>query len=181
METHSSILAWRIPMDRGAWRAAVHGVAKRRTRLSDWAHEHKAVKSSWACNSYLLPDSGAEAGCPAAPGWVFQSHLVGFLGNKAVEVPLSFGNLPSSCDSWDFKRRNLTWNWVWLRNRSFCEPAFNGSVSSLVRNTSPGLHVVFQKLIDTNWWCWRSHYWKCRSSWWIFPCSILNSSFSSSY
>ena len=27
MATHSSILAWRIPMDRGAWRAAVHGVA----------------------------------------------------------------------------------------------------------------------------------------------------------
>ena len=26
--THSSILAWRIPMDRGAWRAAVHEVAK---------------------------------------------------------------------------------------------------------------------------------------------------------
>ena len=31
----SSIPAWRIPVDRGAWRAAVHGVAKRRTRLSD--------------------------------------------------------------------------------------------------------------------------------------------------
>ena len=26
MTTHSSILAWRIPMDRGAWRATVHGV-----------------------------------------------------------------------------------------------------------------------------------------------------------
>ena len=24
MATHSSILAWRIPMDRGAWRATVH-------------------------------------------------------------------------------------------------------------------------------------------------------------
>ena len=24
--THSSILAWRIPMDRGAWRATVHGL-----------------------------------------------------------------------------------------------------------------------------------------------------------
>ena len=24
--THSSILAWRIPVDRGAWRATVHGV-----------------------------------------------------------------------------------------------------------------------------------------------------------
>ena len=33
--THSSILAWRIPMDRGAWGATVHGVAKHRTRLSD--------------------------------------------------------------------------------------------------------------------------------------------------
>ena len=26
--THSSVLAWRIPMDRGAWQAIVHGVAK---------------------------------------------------------------------------------------------------------------------------------------------------------
>ena len=35
METHSSILAWRIPMDKGAWQATVHGVTKSRTRLSD--------------------------------------------------------------------------------------------------------------------------------------------------
>ena len=35
MATHSSILAWRIPVDRGAWRATVHGVAKSQTRLSD--------------------------------------------------------------------------------------------------------------------------------------------------
>ena len=35
MATHSSILAWRIPMDRGAWRATVHEVAKNQTRLSD--------------------------------------------------------------------------------------------------------------------------------------------------
>ena len=26
--THSSILAWRIPMDRGAWWAIVHGVTQ---------------------------------------------------------------------------------------------------------------------------------------------------------
>ena len=31
MVTHSSILAWRIPMDRGAWQATVHRVAKSRT------------------------------------------------------------------------------------------------------------------------------------------------------
>ena len=35
MATHSSILAWRIPMNRGAWQATVYGVAKNRTRLSD--------------------------------------------------------------------------------------------------------------------------------------------------
>ena len=28
MATHYSILAWRIPMDRGVWQATVHGAAK---------------------------------------------------------------------------------------------------------------------------------------------------------
>ena len=37
MTIHSSILAWRIPMDRGAWQATVHGITKNRTRLSDYA------------------------------------------------------------------------------------------------------------------------------------------------
>ena len=35
MATHSSVLAWRIPMDKGAWRAAVHRVTKSRTQVSD--------------------------------------------------------------------------------------------------------------------------------------------------
>ena len=35
MATHSSILAWRIPMDREAWRATIHGVAKSQIQLSD--------------------------------------------------------------------------------------------------------------------------------------------------
>ena len=35
MATYSSIPALRIPMDKGAWWATVHGVAKSRTRLSD--------------------------------------------------------------------------------------------------------------------------------------------------
>ena len=37
MATHSSIIAWKIPMNRGAWQATVHRVAKSQTRLSDEA------------------------------------------------------------------------------------------------------------------------------------------------
>ena len=35
MATSSNILAWRIPIDRGAWLATVHGVPKSWTRLSN--------------------------------------------------------------------------------------------------------------------------------------------------
>ena len=35
MASHSSILVWRIPMDREAWQTTVHGVTKSWTRLSD--------------------------------------------------------------------------------------------------------------------------------------------------
>ena len=31
MATHSSVLPWRIPMDRGAWQATVYGVTKGQT------------------------------------------------------------------------------------------------------------------------------------------------------
>ena len=37
MATHSSILAWRIPVEGGAWWAIVHGVTKSQTRLSDFS------------------------------------------------------------------------------------------------------------------------------------------------
>ena len=40
IETHSSILSWRISMDRGSLRATVHGVAKIQTQLSDLAQYH---------------------------------------------------------------------------------------------------------------------------------------------
>ena len=35
MATHAGILAWRIPMDKGACWATVHRVTKNRTQLSD--------------------------------------------------------------------------------------------------------------------------------------------------
>ena len=55
MATHSSILAWKISMDRGASWATVHGVTKSQTQLSDsylhththtHTHTHKPSKNS---------------------------------------------------------------------------------------------------------------------------------------
>ena len=49
MATHSSILAWRIPMDRGAWQVTVHGVTKE-SDTTEWlsrAHGAYAVSYEW--------------------------------------------------------------------------------------------------------------------------------------
>ena len=49
MATHSSILVWRIPMDRGAWYATVHGGCKESDMI-----EHKPtfffqmIKAHWS-------------------------------------------------------------------------------------------------------------------------------------
>ena len=48
MATHSSILAWRIPVDRGAWQITVHGMAESDTteRLGTthtWKQEKKKI------------------------------------------------------------------------------------------------------------------------------------------
>ena len=50
MAAHSSILAWRIPMDRGAWQATVQGVTKSQIqlkRLSTHAHTMFTLIFHW--------------------------------------------------------------------------------------------------------------------------------------
>ena len=49
LATHSSILAWRIPMDRGAWQTRVHGVTKSQIPLND------KEQCSTALTDYQLP------------------------------------------------------------------------------------------------------------------------------
>ena len=51
MATHSSILCLENPMDGGAWRTTVLGVAKSLTRLSDKAqHGTCDLREEWACS-----------------------------------------------------------------------------------------------------------------------------------
>ena len=65
--THSSILAWRILMNRGAWWATVHGVTKSQTRLRDqtqhtsgsalgWAVAPQLQEVSFSCGQFLAAD-----------------------------------------------------------------------------------------------------------------------------
>ena len=58
MATQSSILAWRIPMDRGAWWATVHGVTKSWTRLSDFT----LFLEEWLCSNRSTVALAAVAG-----------------------------------------------------------------------------------------------------------------------
>ena len=82
---------WELVMDREAWRAAIHGVAKSRTRLSDWSDliypssatplgplaRIPMVVSSWALlpprySPELSPPQGRLA-IPSAEGWAQHS------------------------------------------------------------------------------------------------------------
>jgi len=66
------------PMDRGAWQAAVHGVAKSRTRLSDFTFTFPfhALEKEMATHSSVLacriPGTGEPGGLPS-----MGSHRVG--------------------------------------------------------------------------------------------------------
>ena len=63
------VLCLENPMDRGAWQAAVHGVAKSRTRLNDFTftfHFHALEKEMATQSSVLawrIPGTGEPGGC----------------------------------------------------------------------------------------------------------------------
>ena len=53
MAIHSSILVWRIPMNRGAWHIAVHGVAKNWILRDVLSHSEIEIKNSKCEKSYV--------------------------------------------------------------------------------------------------------------------------------
>ena len=104
----SSILAWRIPTDRGAWQARVHRLAKGRTGLKRLSTQHMMLR--WDRGKVLVvknPPPSAEdiQRCRFNP-WVgkipwrraWQPTPVFFPGESPrTEEP---GRLYSSCRSW---------------------------------------------------------------------------------
>ena len=83
MAPHSSTLAWKNPMDGGAWCTAVHGVAKSRTRLSDFTftfHFH-ALEKEWQPTPVFLP------GESQGRGSLMGCHLWGRTESDTTEAP----------------------------------------------------------------------------------------------
>ena len=107
------------PMDGGAWKAAVHGVAEGRTRLSDFTftfHFHALEKEMATHSSVLawrIPGTGEPGELPS-----MGSHRVGHdWSDLAIAIAMRNINV-------DLSVRRETWNHAWKFRicRSWIEP-----------------------------------------------------------
>ena len=102
MATHCSIFAWRIPMDRGAWRATVHGVRKSQTGLTSMKHltmhthtnTHTHTHTHIHIYTYkiflLAPGSSLFPSLPRATSWVLGPSTIP-PGRPKTPITDSFG------------------------------------------------------------------------------------------
>ena len=67
MATHSSILAWRIPIDRGTWQAAVHGV-KKSQHMVFWGFPGGTTVRNPSANAGDIRDAGLIPGLGRSRG-----------------------------------------------------------------------------------------------------------------
>ena len=90
---------WEIVNDREAWRAVVHGVAKSRTRQSDWTTTQDRVFWQWGL---VMRRNDGRKGCQSAPfgrtSGIFWSSCPGFsiqgLGHRYTLFHCSSGLCP---------------------------------------------------------------------------------------
>ena len=85
MATHSSILAWENPMERGAWRTAVHGIAKE----SDTAEPKQ---------DDFLPKSARWRRVGAGGAWCHRGETWARWPRSTSTVINPVGSTRSSCD-----------------------------------------------------------------------------------
>ena len=81
-----------LVMDREAWRAAIHGVAKSHTRLSDW------TELNWILKSSVIPFSSYLQSFPLS-GSFLRSQLF-TLGDQRIGTSVSASVLPMNFQDW---------------------------------------------------------------------------------
>ena len=91
MATPSSILAWRIPMDRGAWQTTVHGGRKE----SDMTEQLSTVQSRCGANPHeaLSQVNLRKRYANAHEPWLKDSKVSGFRGKQRKKITSLEGNL----------------------------------------------------------------------------------------
>ena len=104
---HSSVLAWRIPMDRGTWWVTVHGVAKMQTRLSTEMDEGFPGGSEVKNLPANSGDVGSIPGLRRSPGE----------GNCN---PLQYALLRDPMDrgAWQAIGHGVTKSWTWFSDKT---------------------------------------------------------------
>ena len=100
------------PIDRGAWQAAVHGVATSWTRLSDFTVHFHALEKEMAIHSTVLawriPGTGEPGGLPS-----MGSHRVGHDWSNLAAAAVKSGSLAEEFNGrhFFFAKKKLPFNY----------------------------------------------------------------------
>ena len=90
MVTHSSILAWEIPLDRGAWWATVHGVAKSQI----WLSRHAIRRKSCTASNCLCPQKSPSQAVTWNFGFPHRDPCLCLLHDVKVSTETSWAKKP---------------------------------------------------------------------------------------
>ena len=155
--THSSILAWRIPMDRGAWRATVHGVIRSRTwwSIHILLHNFNTNIKNQEKNSYTAVSSNLDlfGFCQLGSQRVRHNWATNTQKNKNISLLCSlvwFVFSSPLLDLFPFISNLFNKRWKWTGSEDKAERRFFSSSESVIQWTRAGQIWITKG--ERDWW-----------------------------
>ena len=142
---------WELVMDREAWRASIHGVAKSRTRLSDWSDLiWPARRSNQSILKEISPEYSLE-GLMLKLKLQYFGHLM--WRTDSLENTLMLGKIGGRRRrGWEWMTLRTQWTWVWVNSGNWWWTGRPGCCCSWGHKDS-----------DTpEWLSWTESPWICR-------------------